>query len=179
MPFEITTRLDLFRLGTDRIGITPALRWYDWFLQFHYGDDREAPVSLMNSSDPVFLLGLDLDVHPWRNGWLTLEYAGVGSRVHAAHRPVTSYDHYLLRFEQGLARHWRLELEGVYDERFEKSLAYSGGWLAYVWPMKVGEFALSLGYVVQLDALKATTGRREEDFIHTVSLGLTWRRLRR
>jgi hypothetical protein len=179
MPFEITTRLDLFRLGNDRIGITPALRWYDWYLQFHWGDDRESEVALANSSDPVFLFGLDLDAHPWRRAWLTLEYAGVGARVHASHRPVTSYDHYLFRFEQGLSRHWRVEAEAVYDERFKKSLAYAGGWLAYVWPMKVGEFALSLGFVEQLDALKATTGRREEDFISTVSIGVMWRRLRR
>lgn len=175
-PFEITTRLDLFRLGVARFGITPALRWYDWHVRLHYGDDREAATSFVNKSDPVYLFGLDLDARPWRGAWLQLEYAGMGARVHAAHRDLESYDHFDLQFEQALAGRVRLELQGVYDERFEKSLAYAGGWLAYAWPMKLGEFVTSLGYVHQLDALAATTGRRREDLISTVSLGLTWRR---
>lgn len=177
-PFEITTRLDLFRLGTERIGITPALRWYDWDVRLHYGEDREAVTSFVNRSDPVYLFGLDLDARPWRGAWLQLEYAGVGARVHAAHRDVESYDHFDLQFDQSLGGHFRLELQGVYDERFEKALAYAGGWLAYAWPMKLGEFVTSLGYVNQLDARGATTGRRYEDPISTVSLGFTWRRMR-
>lgn len=178
MPFEITTRFDLFRLGTDRIGITPALRWYDWNIRLHYGDDREAPVSFVNKSDPVYLLGLDLDIHPWSGNWVKLEYAGVGSRVHAAERIVKSYDHFDLQIEQRIAGQWRLELQAIYDERFEKSVPYAGGWIAYAWPMKLGEFITSVGYVNQLDALGATTGTRYEDLISTVSFGFTWRRAR-
>jgi hypothetical protein len=177
-PFEITTRLDLFRLGTERIGITPALRWYDWYVRLHYGDDREALTSFINRSDPVYLFGLDLDAKPWNGAWLQLEYAGIGSRVHAAHRDLESYDHFDLQFEQRLAGRLRLELQAIYDERFEKSVPYLGGWLAYAWPMRLGEFVTSLGYVNQLDALQATTGRRREDLISTISMGLTWRRMR-
>lgn len=178
-PFEITTRLDLFRLGVERFGVTPALRWYDWDIRAHYGDDAEADISFVNRSDPSYLLGLDFDARPWPGAWLVLEYAGMGSRVHAAHRNLISYDHYDLRFEQKLIPRVRVEVQAVYDERFKKSLAYAGAWIAYVWPMRLGEFATSLGFVEQLDANLATAPlarKRAEDPISTVSLGFAWRR---
>jgi len=181
-PLEITTRLDLFRLGGERFGVTPALRWYDWDIRAHYGDDREADLSFVNRSDPSYLLGLDFDARPWPGGWLAFEYAGMGSRVHAAHRNLISYDHYDLRFEQKLIPRVRVEAQAVYDERFKKSLAYAGAWVAYVWPMRLGEFAASLGFVEQLDANLATAPlarQRREDLISTISLGFAWRRTQR
>ena len=179
MPFEITLRLDVIRLGVERFGVTPALRWYDWDIRVHYGDDREADISFVNRSDPAYMLGLDLDARPWSGAWMGLEYAGVGTRVHAAHREVISYDHYDFRFEQRIVPRVRFEAQAVYDERFKKSLAYAGGWFAYVWPMRLGEFAVSLGFVEQLDANLATTPiarLRAEDLISTISLGFKWRR---
>lgn len=178
-PFEITTRLDLFRLGVERFGVTPALRYYDWDLRVHYGEDREAVITLANRAYPSYMLGLDIDARPWSGAWLGLEYAGVGAQVHAAHRDVISYDHYDLRFEQKIVPRVRVEAQVVYDERFKKSLAYVGAWGAYVWPMKLGEFAISLGYVEQLDANLATAvlaTQSGEDLISTISLGFTWRR---
>jgi hypothetical protein len=181
-PLEITTRLDLFRLGVERFGVTPALRWYDWDIRAHYGDDREADVSFLNQSDPSYLIGLDLDARPWPGAWLALEYAGLGSRVHAAHRNLISYDHYDLRIEQKLVPRVRVEAQAVYDERFKKSLAYAGAWLTYVWPLRLGEFAASLGFVQQLDANAATATlarQRREDPISTISFGFAWRRASR
>jgi hypothetical protein len=175
---DISTRLDLFRLGVARIGITPALRLYDWDVRVHYGTDAHAPISFINDSDPVYLIGADLDAVPWDGGLIRLAYAGFGARVHAAHRNVISYDQYNLRLDQNLWPRWRFELQGVYDERFEKSLCYYGGWIAYGWRMRMGEFAIHLGYVEQLDAFAAARYGRE-DPISTVSLGFSWERQRR
>ena len=178
-PLEITLRLDLFRLGVERFGVTPAFRWFDWEIQTHYGDDRGSNISFINRSDPNYMLGLDLDARPWSGAWMTLVYAGVGARVHAAHREVISYDHYDFRFEQKIVHNVRFEAQAVYDERFKKSLAYAGGWVAYVWPMRLGEFAASLGFVEQLDANLATApnpSQQAEDLISTISLGFAWRR---
>lgn len=63
-PFEITTRLDLFRVGVERLGITPALRWYDWGIRAHYGDDRDARTTFVNRADPNYLIGFDADAQP-------------------------------------------------------------------------------------------------------------------
>ncbi len=179
-PLEITTRLDLFRIGVERFGITPALRWYDWGIRAHYGDDRDARATFLNRADPNYLIGFDVDARPWSGAWARLEYAGFGSRVHAAHRQLISYDHYDVRFDQRLVPRLHLELQAVYDERFKKSLAYSGAWLAYVWPLRLGEFSMSLGFVEELDALAASSPTRSrEDLISTVSLGFAWRRARR
>jgi len=178
-PFEVTIRLDLFRLGVERFGVTPSLRWFDWDIRAHYGDDRQADISFLNRSDPSYMFGLDLDARPWSGAWMTLMYAGVGARVHAAHREVISYDLYDFRFEQKIVHHVRFEAQAVYDERFKKSLAYAGGWVAYVWPMRLGEFAASLGFVEQLDANLATAPiarQQAEDLISTISLGFAWRR---
>ncbi len=179
MPLEITTKLDLFRLGVERFGVTPALRWYDWEIRAHYGEDREAVTTFVNRSYPHYMVGVDIDARPWSGAWLALEYAGVGAQVHAAHRDVISYDHYDLRFEQKIVPRVRVEVQAVYDERFKKSLAYAGAWLAYVWPMKLGEFATSLGFVEQLDANLATAPlarQRREDPISCISIGFAWRR---
>lgn len=176
-PFEITTRLDVARFGSERIGIRPALRWYDWDIRVHYGDDREARASFLNQSDPIYLLGLDLDATPWPGARIDLQWAGAGARVHAGHRALVGYDHYDLRFEQRLTGRSRLEAQAVYDERFEKSLAYAGGWVAYGWPLRLGEFSLRLGFVEQLDAFAATAVRRpREDHVSTVSVGFAWQR---
>lgn len=175
---DISTRLDLFRLGNRRIGITPALRWYDWDIRIHYGDDRETRTSFVNRSLPLYLLGLDLDAAPWDGATMRLRYAGTGARVHAAQRHLVSYDQYDLRFDQNLAPRWRVELQAVYDERFEKSLCYYGLWIAHGWRMLLGEFSIRGGYVEQLAANQATI-QNIEDPIGTVSVGFTWERTRR
>lgn len=175
---DITTRLDFLRLGNERIGVTPSLRWYDWFIRVHYGQDQETNISFVNRSDPVFLLGADLDAKPWDGGLVRLKYAGFGGRVHAARRPATSYDQFDLRFDQNLWPSWRLELQGVYDERFEKSVCYYGAWIAHGWRMLLGEFAVHLGFVEQLDAFAAARLGRE-DPVSTISVGFTWERQRR
>jgi hypothetical protein len=174
-PLDISIRLDLFRLGIERAGVTPALRWYDWDVRFHYGDDPEASTSLVNGADPVYLLGLDLDAAPWCGSRWRLRYAGIGARVHAADRELESYDQYDLRIDQRFTPRTWIELQAVYDERFEKSLCDAGGWLAHGWPLGLGMFSLQLGFVEQLDAFAATTSGREE-FVGTVSLGLRWER---
>jgi hypothetical protein len=177
-PFEISTRFDFVRVGVPRIGITPALRWYDWSIRVHYGDDPLTRVSFVSNGDPVYLLGADLDAVPWRGSLVRLKYAGLGTRVHADHRPFSSYDQYDLRFDQNLWPHWRLEGQAVYDERFEKSLCYYGGWFAHGWRMLLGEFVIHMGFVRQLDAFAATRLRRE-NWVNTVSLGFSWERTRR
>ena len=177
-PFEITTKLDFLRLGNRRIGITPALRWYDWSIRIHYGEDAHTEISFVNNADPVYLLGADLDAVPWTGSLVRLKYAGLGTRVHADHRPFSSYDQYDLRFDQDLWPHWRLEFQGVYDERFEKSLCYYGGWIAHAWRMLLGECVLHMGFVRQLDAFAATRLHRE-DWVNTISVGFSWERLRR
>ena len=175
---DISTRLDFLRLGNERIGVTPALRWYDWDVRVHYGEDRETNTSFINRADPVYLVGADLDAVPWNGGLVRLKYAGAGTRVHAEQRHIKSFDQYDLRFDQNLAPRWRLELQGVYDERFEKSLCYYGAWVAYGWRLRLGEFAVHLGYVGQLDAFAAARLGRE-DPVSTVSLAFTWERQRR
>jgi hypothetical protein len=177
-PFEITTRLDFIRLGNRRFGITPALRWYDWSIRVHYGEDFLTSVSLVSNADPVYLLGADLDAVPWKGSLVRLKYAGMGTRVHADHRPFSSYDQFDLRVDQDLWPHWRLEFQGVYDERFEKSLCYYGGWFAHAWRMLLGEFVVHMGFVRQLDAFAATRLRRE-DWVKTISVGVSWERARR
>ncbi len=176
--FEISLRLDLFRIGPGRFGITPALRWYDWDMEVHYGDDPEAATSFLNNANPVYLLGLDLDAAPWHGGRVQVKYAGVGARVHAVDRELISYDQYDLRFDQRFTRNWWLQIQGVYDERFHKSLCYAGGWIARGWPLRIGVFSLSLGFVEQLDAFAATREGRE-DPVSTISLGFEWRRANR
>ena len=168
----------MIRLGVSRFNITPALRWYDWSVRVHYGEDKDTNISFINRSDPVFLAGLDLRAEPWNGALLRVQYAGFGARVHSTRRQVSSYDQYDARFDQNLWPHWRMELQGVYDERFEHSLCYYGGWLAYGWPMRVGEFLLRVGYVEQLDAL-LVANKAKEDPIGTVSIGFLWERLRR
>ncbi len=175
---DISTRLDLFRLGTSRIGITPALRWYDWDVRVHYGTDSRTATSFINNADPVYLIGAELDAVPWNRGLLRVGYAGFGARIHAAHRNVISYDQYNARLDQNLWPHWRLELQGVYDERFDKSLCYYGVWVAHGWRMLLGEFSMRLGFVEQLDAFAAARLGRE-DPISTVSVGFSWERQRR
>lgn len=176
-PFEITTRLDFARFGGARLGIRPALRWYDWSIRVHYGDDREGRTSFVNQADPIYLLGLDLDAAPWPGARLDFQWAGAGARVHAGHRALVGYDHYDLRFAQRLAGRTRLEAQAVYDERFQKSLAYAGGWIAYAWPLRLGEFSARLGFVEQLDAFAATAARRpREDHVSTLSVGFAWQR---
>jgi hypothetical protein len=177
-PLEVSVRFDTFRFGTENFGVAPAVRWYDWDIRVHYGQDPEASISFMNDANPVYLLGLDLDATPWRGGAVRLKYAGVGAQVHAADRKLISYDQYDLRFDQRLVAAWWLEFEAVYDERFEKSLCYAGGWLAHGWPLKLGTFSIRLGFVEQLDAFAAARAGRE-DPVGTVSLGLRWERLPR
>jgi hypothetical protein len=176
-PLEIGIRLDVFRLGTERFGVAPALRWYDWDIRVHYGD-AEASTSFISDANPVYLLGLDLDAAPWRGAVLHLKYAGAGARVHAADRQLISYDQYDLRLDQQLAVNWWLEFQAVYDERFEKSLCYAGGWLAHGWPLRLGTFSIRLGFVEQLDAFAVARSGREEP-VSTISLGLLWERLHR
>lgn len=173
---DISTVLDFVRLGNDRIGVTPALRWLDWSIRVHYGDDAHAAISFVNDSEPVFTLGANLDAEPWTGGLLRLKYAGFGARVHAPHRKLVSYDQFDLRVDQRLWPKWGLEGQAVYDERFEKSLVYYGIWLARAWRMRVGEFSVRLGFVEQLDAFAAPA---VEDPISTVSIGFAWDRWRR
>jgi hypothetical protein len=180
-PLEVTTRLDVLRLGWSRLGVTPALRWYDWSLRIHYGDDRQARGTFFSGSDPNYLFGLDLDARPWEGAVLRAAWAGMGARVHAASRALASYDHFVLRFGQRLVSGWGVEAQAVFDERFEKSLAYAGAWLAHGWPMRIGEFSARVGFVEQLDALAATAPlpQRREDPVSTVSFGVAWTRSRR
>jgi hypothetical protein len=175
-PLDISLRLDVLRLGWSCLGVTPALRWIDWTLRLHYGDDAAAGTSFFSDSDPIYAAGLDLDAAPWRGGSVRLAWIGAGARVHADHRGFVGYDQYDLSLAQELWRRWRLEAQAVYDERFEKSLPYAGAWLAYAWPLRVGEFSARVGFVEQLDALAATTGRHREDPVSTLSLGVAWER---
>lgn len=180
-PLEVTTRLDVLRIGWDRLGVTPALRWFDWNLRIHYGDDRQAGGTFFSGSDPSYLFGLDVDARPWNGANLRAAWAGMGARVHAASRALVSYDHYVVRFDQRLLSGWWVETQAVFDERFEKSLAYAGAWLAHGWRMRIGEFSARLGFVEQLDALAATAPlpQRREDPVSTISFGFAWTRVGR
>lgn len=173
---DISTVLDFVRLGNDRFSVTPALRWLDWSIRIHYGDDAHAPVSFVNDSEPVFTLGANLEAQPWTGGLVRLNYAGFGARVHAPNRKLVSYDQFDLRIDQRLWPKWGLEGQAVYDERFEKALCYYGVWLARAWRMRLGEFSVRLGFVEQLDAFAAP---KREDPISTVSIGFAWERWRR
>jgi hypothetical protein len=175
-PFEITTRLDFIRLGWESFGITPSVRWYDWEMHMHYGDDFKANVSVFSDAEPIYLFGLDLDARPLDGTLIRIKWAGVGTQVHADDREVLGYDHYDLRIDQRLGGRWWLEGQAVYDERFKKSLPYGGAWIAYGWPLRAGVFSVRVGYVNQLDALAATTGRRTEDRVDTFSYGFWWNR---
>jgi hypothetical protein len=65
-----------------------------------------------------------------------------------------------------------LQAQAVYDERFDKALAYAGGWVAYGWPLRVGTFSIGLGYVNQLEPPARTVERRT----HTATARFAWSR---
>ena len=170
--FAVSLRPDILRVGNDRVGVTPAVRWYDWNLRLRFGADPGAHVSLLNDAVPVALLGLDLDAKPWCGARLALTYAGLGTFVHAAHRPLIGYDQYDLRLEQELYRNWKLWGQAVYDERLEKALVYGGAGVAYGWPLRVGVFTVGAGYINQIEPPGGTAERR----IHTGAIRFAWTR---
>lgn len=174
---DISTRLDFARLGNDRLSVTPALRWYDWSIRVHYGDDPHTAISFVNLADPIYVLGGDLDAAPWPGGALRLKYVGFGARVHGTTRKLVSFDQFDLRLAQRLWPKWGVEAQAVYDERFEIALSYYGAWLARAWRMRIGEFSMRLGFVEQHAAFAAVR-RGREDPISTISLGFAWDRER-